>query len=376
MVFVIVSSKNRSTYTTFLGYNALIRPYVQYLKAKLQFHRLYPLFNGVFDFDEYIKSKADNSSLDEAYQTISDLASLMNHLDQLCRSIIKQFKGGESECRQAALIPLVLESHGMYKFMTNLLSFLLEKVESIEPLVPLQQCYEESFQNLRSFYSQARQMRYLSSIIVVPELPNRAPFKFEEKKMETSRRTSSSAHLARDVPEKVQTKPIIEELLIDFDGPTDSELYGNYYEPPEVHYGDPSELIVQQQPQLLPPPPQIIPQLNPSDFTNLVQTTAEPLQNELSYWRTKCMELQQQFDALQASVQGEQQHLQGMLGPLNDEISFWKAKYDDLSKLYQALQVEHSDLLRSFELFRNQHINCQNAQASLASNTAKLQVLF
>jgi huntingtin-interacting protein 1-related protein len=104
----------------------LIKPYVQYLKAKIDFHRLYPLFNGVFDFDEYVKNKAIDN-LDEAYQTITDLSLLMNHLDQLSRSIIQQFRGGsDNECRQAALIPLVLESHGMYKFMTNLLSVLLE----------------------------------------------------------------------------------------------------------------------------------------------------------------------------------------------------------------------------------------------------------
>jgi huntingtin-interacting protein 1-related protein len=104
---------------------------VQYLKAKIDFHRLYPLFNGVFDFDEYVKNKAIDN-LDEAYQTISDLSSLMNHLDKLSCSIINQFRGfaDANECRQAALIPLVLESHGMYKFMTNLLSVLLESTLS------------------------------------------------------------------------------------------------------------------------------------------------------------------------------------------------------------------------------------------------------
>ena len=75
-----------------------------------------------------MKNKAIDN-LDEAYQTITDISQLMNHLDQLSRSLAVR-GGSVNECRQAALIPLVLESHGMYKFMTNLLSVLLESTKT------------------------------------------------------------------------------------------------------------------------------------------------------------------------------------------------------------------------------------------------------
>ena len=40
-----------------LGYGGLIRTYVQFILAKLRFHRLRPEFNGLFEYDEYITQK-------------------------------------------------------------------------------------------------------------------------------------------------------------------------------------------------------------------------------------------------------------------------------------------------------------------------------
>ncbi len=43
--------------TFFVGYGSLIRTYVQFLLAKLRFHRLRPEFNGLFEYEEYITLK-------------------------------------------------------------------------------------------------------------------------------------------------------------------------------------------------------------------------------------------------------------------------------------------------------------------------------
>ena len=40
-----------------LGYGGLIRTYVQFILAKLRFHRLRPEFNGLFEYEEYITLK-------------------------------------------------------------------------------------------------------------------------------------------------------------------------------------------------------------------------------------------------------------------------------------------------------------------------------
>jgi hypothetical protein len=39
------------------GYGSLIRAYVQFLLAKLRFHRLRPEFNGLFEYEEYVTLK-------------------------------------------------------------------------------------------------------------------------------------------------------------------------------------------------------------------------------------------------------------------------------------------------------------------------------
>jgi huntingtin-interacting protein 1-related protein len=40
-----------------VGYGPLIRAYVQFLLAKLRFHRLRPEFNGLFEYEEYVTLK-------------------------------------------------------------------------------------------------------------------------------------------------------------------------------------------------------------------------------------------------------------------------------------------------------------------------------
>jgi hypothetical protein len=44
-----------SNYLT--GYGPLIRTYVQFVLAKLRFHRLRPEFNGLFEYEEYVTLK-------------------------------------------------------------------------------------------------------------------------------------------------------------------------------------------------------------------------------------------------------------------------------------------------------------------------------
>jgi huntingtin-interacting protein 1-related protein len=48
---------NDVTLTIPSGYGPLIRAYVQFLLAKLRFHRLRPEFNGLFEYEEYVTLK-------------------------------------------------------------------------------------------------------------------------------------------------------------------------------------------------------------------------------------------------------------------------------------------------------------------------------
>lgn len=57
-----------------------------------------------------------------SYETISDLMTLQDQIDSFQKLIFSHFRsGGNNECRISALVPLVQESYGIYKFVTSML---------------------------------------------------------------------------------------------------------------------------------------------------------------------------------------------------------------------------------------------------------------
>jgi len=103
------------------GYGPLIKEYVNFLLSKLTFHQQHPDFNGTFEYEEYISLKGINDP-NEGYETISDLMALQDRIEQFQKLIFAHFRsGGHNECRISALVPLVQESYGIYKFITSML---------------------------------------------------------------------------------------------------------------------------------------------------------------------------------------------------------------------------------------------------------------
>ena len=103
------------------GYGPLIREYVYFLLAKLSFHHQHPEFNGTFEYEEYVSLKAINDP-NEGYETITDLMALQDKIEQFQKLIFSHFRHvGNNECRISALVPLVQESYGIYKFITSML---------------------------------------------------------------------------------------------------------------------------------------------------------------------------------------------------------------------------------------------------------------
>ena len=57
-----------------------------------------------------------------SYETISDLMSLQDQIDAFQKLIFSHFQSGSNnECRISALVGLVQESYGIYKFVTSML---------------------------------------------------------------------------------------------------------------------------------------------------------------------------------------------------------------------------------------------------------------
>lgn len=157
------------------GYGPLIQAYCEFLLAKLEFHRTHPEFTGNFDYEEYVSLKGV-SNLDEGYQTIERLMELAERVDRFQRTVFINVRPMiQNECRIASLVPLVEESYGIYKFITSMLSAMHLCVESADPLVPLVERYNGQFWALKKFYGECETLRYLTSLIEIPKLPDQPP---------------------------------------------------------------------------------------------------------------------------------------------------------------------------------------------------------
>jgi len=76
---------------------------------------------GTFDYDEYTSLKSINDP-NEGYETISDLMQLQDQIENFQKQIFSHFRTAvNNECMISALVPLVAESYGIYKFITSML---------------------------------------------------------------------------------------------------------------------------------------------------------------------------------------------------------------------------------------------------------------
>ncbi|EJT99996.1 ANTH-domain-containing protein [Dacryopinax primogenitus] len=157
------------------GYGSLIRAYVSFILAKLRFHRVHPDFNGLFEYEEYISLKGIDDP-NEGYETITDLMNLQDQIENFQKLIFSHFRGStNNECRISALVPLVKESYGIYRFITSMLRAMHRRTGDMEALEPLRQRYNAQHYALRKFYYECSNLKYLTGLINVPKLGQEPP---------------------------------------------------------------------------------------------------------------------------------------------------------------------------------------------------------
>jgi hypothetical protein len=133
--------KNRHANLLLVGYAPLIRAYVAFILSKLRFHRHHPEFNGLFEYEEYVSLKNIDDPNEgyvkasfwhygsngihpflRSYETIGDLMTLQDQIESFQKLIFSHFRGSNNnECRISALVPLVKESYGIYRFITSMM---------------------------------------------------------------------------------------------------------------------------------------------------------------------------------------------------------------------------------------------------------------
>ncbi|THV67409.1 SLA2 Src like adaptor 2 [Aureobasidium pullulans] len=359
------------------GYGPLIKEYVNFLLAKLSFHAQHPDFNGTFEYEEYISLKGINDP-NEGYETISDLMALQDRIEQFQKLIFSHFRsGGNNECRISALVPLVQESYGIYKFITSMLRAMHTTTGDDDALEPLRGRYDAQHYRLVKFYYECSNLRYLTSLITVPKLPQEPPNLLSEDDAAPRLPQRPRQEIERQITPPPAPKP---------EEPDDiGEFWKNEQARQNREYEDQQRVLEERQAQQLYAQQQAALQAQ-RDFEEqqrrlaeqqrldqeallaqqyqqqtqgrLAQLEQENLAARSQYAQDQLM--LQQYDQKIKALEGELAQLQNSYGQqigskddqiraLQEQVNTWRTKYEALAKLYSQLRHEHLDLLQKFK---------------------------
>ncbi|KAK0663963.1 ANTH domain-containing protein [Cercophora samala] len=372
------------------GYGPLIKEYVYYLLAKLSFHQQHPEFNGTFEYEEYISLKAINDP-NEGYETITDLMTLQDKIDQFQKLIFSHFRStGQNECRISALVPLVTESYGIYKFITSMLRAMHSATGDNDALEPLRERYNAQHYRLVKYYYECSNIRYLTSLITIPKLPQDPPNLLAEDE--------SAPALPARPKQEIEKQPTPPPPVPKSEEPDQmNEFWKSEIDRQNREYEEQQRVLEAQQQQALYNQQQAQLQAQ-RDFEEQQrrlmeqqQREQEALRNQQAQWQTqgRLAELEQenlnaraqyerdqlmlqQYDQRVKALEGELATIQGNFGQqltsrddqirsLQEQVNTWRSKYEALAKLYSQLRHEHLDLLQKFKAVQLKAASAQEA---------------
>ncbi|RAH43360.1 putative cytoskeleton assembly control protein Sla2 [Aspergillus aculeatinus CBS 121060] len=371
------------------GYGPLIREYVYFLESKLAFHRNHPEFNGLFEYEEYISLKTINDP-NEGYETISDLMTLQDQIDAFQKLIFSHFQSGtNNECRISALVPLVQESYGIYKFITSMLRAMHTTTGDHEALEPLRGRYDAQHYRLVRFYYECSNLRYLTSLITVPKLPQDPPnlLSEDDDRPALPRRPAKEPEPEPTPPPKpVAADP---EPINDF-WTTEAKRQQEEYEAEQRRLQQQWEeqqrqqLLAQQQAQQdfeeqqrlqaeqqrLAHEQLLRDQYQTQTQGRLAELEQENLNARAQYERDQLMlqqydrrvkDLEEQMNQLTANLNLQNASKDDQIRSLQEQVNTWRSKYEALAKLYSQLRQEHLDLLQTTKSLKLKAASAQEA---------------
>ncbi|KAF7717260.1 Endocytotic accessory protein [Penicillium ucsense] len=370
------------------GYAPLIREYVYFLESKLTFHRNHPEFNGLFEYEEYISLKTINDP-NEGYETITDLMTLQDQIDGFQKLIFSHFQSGtHNECRISALVPLVQESYGIYKFITSMLRAMHTTTGDDEALEPLRSRYDAQHHRLVRFYYECSNLRYLTSLITIPKLPQDPPSLLgeEEDRPALPKRPTKEVERLPSPPPKVAAEP---EPISDFwtnEAKRQQEEYEAEQARLQQQWNDQQrqQMLAQQQAQRdfeeqqrlqaeqqrLAQEQLLRDQYATQTQGRLAELEQENLNARAQYERDQLMlqqydrrvkDLEEQMNQLNANMNMQNSSKDEQIRALQEQVNTWRTKYEALAKLYSQLRQEHLDLLQTTKSLKLKAASAQEA---------------
>ncbi|EMC97884.1 hypothetical protein BAUCODRAFT_67645 [Baudoinia panamericana UAMH 10762] len=361
------------------GYQPLIQEYIFYLVSKLRFHRDHPEFNGTFEYEEYISLKSINDP-NEGYETISDLMNLQDQIDSFQKLIFAHFRSSNNnECKISALVPLVQESYGIYKFATSMLRAMHTTLGDDEALSPLRGRYDAQHYRLVRFYYECSNLRYLTSLITVPKLPQDPPNLLAEDEA------------APALPARPRNEPVTKPATPPVRKPEnpDPEPINEFWKSEQARQQEEyaaeqarlqaqwEEAQRQQQAQAMQAQRDFeeqqrlqaeqqrlqLEQLQRQQYAEQTQGRMAELEREnlnaraqyerdqlmLEQYDRRMKALETELQQLNANFQQQSQSKDDQIRALQEQVNTWRTKYEALAKLYSQLRHEHLELLQKFK---------------------------
>ena len=362
------------------GYGPLLREYVYFLLAKLAFHRQHPEFNGLFEYEEYISLKSINDP-NEGYETITDLMTLQDQIDSFQKLIFSHFRGGaNNECRISALVPLVQESYGIYKFITSMLRAMHTTTGDDEALEPLRGRYDTQHYRLLKFYYECSNLRYLTSLITVPKLPQEPPnlLSEDDDRPALPRRPAKEVEKPKDPtpPPKPITAPEPEPInefwkdeqrrqQQEYDAEQrrlqdqwNQQQYQQQLAQQQAEKDFEEQRRLQAEQQRMAQEQLMREQFQAQTQGRMAELERENLNARAQYERDQLMleqydrrmkDLEAQLNQLNNNYSQQNQSKDEQIHALQEQVNTWRSKYEALAKLYSQLRTEHLDLLSKFK---------------------------
>ncbi|KAF9162408.1 sla2 Src-like adaptor 2, partial [Mortierella sp. AD011] len=362
-------------------YSTLIRNYVDFLHSKLRYHGNHPEFNGTFDYKEYISLKGIDDP-NEGYETITDLMNLQDQIDQFQKLVFTTFRpSSNNECRIAALVPLVEESYAIYKFATSMLRAMHKRTNDPEGLVLLRQRYNAQHYALIKFYYECSNLKYLTSLISVPKLPQDPPnlLGSDSPPMTPQRKPVVKEAPPQTPPEpdwaaqqreiaKKQREYELEQNRLQQQ--REMERQQQQMEALKLQQNFEEQQRQQMERERLQREQLAREQLQRQAEGRLAELERDVLTLRGQYERDQMLinqydmrvkSLEQEMQLLNMNAQQQLASKDSMIQSIQEQINIWKSKYEALAKLYSQLRQEHLELLTKFKAVQLKANSAQEA---------------
>lgn len=385
------------------AYGRLINQYDKYILQKLDFHRNNPGFNGTFEYEEYISLRAVNDPNEgyEALLNLMDLQDLINDLQKLIFATINQ--SHSNLCKVSALVPLIAESYGIYKFCISMLRAMYQQLGEDDALSGLVERFDSQHFMLRDFYTDCHAIKFLTSLITIPRLPNSAPnLKVTDDGQPISRprsvsttdtnnnnnNTNNTTPQLSSQPTSQFEQPPVAPAIDQLVGQQTGYLYQQQQEQERIQQQ--LELQRQQQLQQQQEQQRLFEQqqrdqerrfMEEQQALQMQQTQQQhigrvsELEHDLLMFKNQYdndQQLLQQYDSRVKSLENEMSALNStatqqiaskdeQIKNLEDQIANWTKKYESLAKLYSQLRQEHLNLLAKFKKIQQKISSAQES---------------